>query len=360
MERVVLFLFIFFSLNVIASPWSREENSLSSKNQNIKKTILSKNAELVQLQKQMKLLDQDLGIKEKQLSTFDESALKQQQAIEAVKESFIPLKKEITELEKDMNRLLKRLYLNNLESEPTISQLAEKKQLHSFIETLAIELKLRKQEFAKIELQMKEEEQKLVDLVSTKQTLLSLIEETKQKKIALAEDLKIKSTQKVPPPTVAPSVISKPVATPRVAKNKTEDYLFDISASKDQKNSSKKFALPLKDFISMNVEGKGVALVYQEKTAIYAPDNAKVVFTGELASYGKVIMLDHGDDIRTVLLGNLTAKISKYDEVKQGDLLGYTDYEIGKKNQLYFEVRKKDFVLNTSQFLNKNLLKSRN
>lgn len=355
----IIYLFLFFSAYSYAQNWSAEKQQFEARNATLKKSILTKTQEISKLKKELLSLDQDLVNKEKQISVFDENAKKQSEIIEKLKEDFLPLKKEISSVEADLKKVLKKYYLNNLDEEPTIAQMAEKKQLQSFIETMAIDLKLRKQEFEKLEAQMKDEEVKLQDLYQTKATLISLIEEVKLKKDNLSQTIQEK--QKQPKPTITP-VPTVAEIKKEIAKKTTSSggYLFEIEKPTKESESNKKFDLPLKDFISVNVEGKGIALVYQNVCPIYAPDNAKVVFTGELASYGNVIMLDHGSDIRTVLLGNLNAKIRKYDEVKRGDLIGYAEFETGKKNQLYFEVRKKDFVLNTSQYLNKSLLKSRN
>jgi septal ring factor EnvC (AmiA/AmiB activator) len=77
----------------------------------------------------------------------------------------------------------------------------------------------------------------------------------------------------------------------------------------------------------------------------------KVVFAGDLASYGQVVLIDHGSDLRTVLLGKMNIKVKKNDTVKDGDILAYTQSDLKESQNLYFEVRKKNTAQNTILWL---------
>ena len=76
-----------------------------------------------------------------------------------------------------------------------------------------------------------------------------------------------------------------------------------------------------------------------------------MVFAGDLASYGQVVLIDHGKDLRTVLLGKMNIKVKKNDTVSHGDVLAYTINDSKDPQNLYFEVRKKNTAQNTILWL---------
>jgi septal ring factor EnvC (AmiA/AmiB activator) len=77
----------------------------------------------------------------------------------------------------------------------------------------------------------------------------------------------------------------------------------------------------------------------------------KIVFAGDLAAYGQVVLIDHGGDLRTVLLGRMDIRVKKNDTVSDGDVLAYTRNESKEPQNLYFEVRKKNTAQNTILWL---------
>lgn len=108
---------------------------------------------------------------------------------------------------------------------------------------------------------------------------------------------------------------------------------------------------PIEKFVNYRGGKKGVTFKYESRTPIKASAGGKVVYSGELASYGKVIMVDHGQEVRSVILGDIQIKVKKGDSVNQGQVLGYTMAEPGLKKSLYYEVRKKNIAQNTLQWL---------
>ncbi|MAZ47316.1 MAG: hypothetical protein CME65_02055 [Halobacteriovoraceae bacterium] len=111
------------------------------------------------------------------------------------------------------------------------------------------------------------------------------------------------------------------------------------------------FGLPLKGFQSLKKGKKGLTLKYTGTQPVLAPAVGRVVYVGELASYGQVIMIDHGNEIKSVLLGDMKVKTKKGEAVKLNQILGYTvsDEEVAKS--LYFEVRKKNKVEDTAKWI---------
>jgi murein DD-endopeptidase MepM/ murein hydrolase activator NlpD len=137
-----------------------------------------------------------------------------------------------------------------------------------------------------------------------------------------------------------------------------------VYKSKKKKLSSAKpgqpdffMSLPLKSFSSVSKSKKGITFKFNETLPISAPKGGKVAYSGELASYGNVIIIDHGKDIRSVFFGDINSKVKKGSLIKTGQLLGYTDASYGEQKSLYYEIRKKNKVQNTYSWFSKNNIK---
>jgi murein DD-endopeptidase MepM/ murein hydrolase activator NlpD len=150
------------------------------------------------------------------------------------------------------------------------------------------------------------------------------------------------------------------------AKNELEEELELAVAkrrayNKKKKTTSKsnveaipvKLMLPLRNYLSYKGSSKGMTFKYKKVAPVHATERGKIVYSGELSSYGKVIMIDHGHDIRSVILGDLNIKATKGSVVKKGDILGYVNSDAGITKTLYYEVRKKNIAQNTVQLLKK-------
>jgi septal ring factor EnvC (AmiA/AmiB activator) len=109
-----------------------------------------------------------------------------------------------------------------------------------------------------------------------------------------------------------------------------------------------KFALPLDAITEATPSEKGVTYKFSKLQPIKAPRSGRVIYNGELASYGKVLMLDHGSDIRTVMLGRFSSALEKNAQVNAGDILGHTETDA---DSLYFEVRKKNVAQKTIHWM---------
>ncbi|MBD65662.1 MAG: hypothetical protein CME62_10680 [Halobacteriovoraceae bacterium] len=126
------------------------------------------------------------------------------------------------------------------------------------------------------------------------------------------------------------------------------------SKSKKIDKSILAMQLPIKNFSGVTKSKKGLSFKFKEMTDVLAPSAGKVAYAGELASYGNVIIIDHGRGIKSVLLGDMKIKARKGDVVKEAQVLAYTLTEPGIQKSLYYEIRKKDIVQNTLQWISKN------
>lgn len=78
-------------------------------------------------------------------------------------------------------------------------------------------------------------------------------------------------------------------------------------------------------YINGNYSGShfGIDYANDEGTPIYASNNGIVTLSDETMSYGNTIIIDHGQNVFTMYLHLAELVISKGDNVKKGDLIGY-------------------------------------
>src|SRR5690606_22476463 len=81
-----------------------------------------------------------------------------------------------------------------------------------------------------------------------------------------------------------------------------------------------------------------------------------VVYVGGLSTYGNVVMIDHGNDTRTVVLGPFTPATEKGRKVRAGDKIG----SMASAGRLYFEVRKQNVAQDTLPLVDKGALARNN
>lgn len=112
------------------------------------------------------------------------------------------------------------------------------------------------------------------------------------------------------------------------------------------------FSKPLKNYSSIVKSGKGIIFKTEKTSEVISAESGKVVYSGDLSNYGHVIMIDHGKDIRSVILGALNLKVKRGDFVNKGEVIGYTS---NQNQDVYFELRKKEKVIQLSDYLDSNL-----
>lgn len=139
-------------------------------------------------------------------------------------------------------------------------------------------------------------------------------------------------------------------------KQKVEAEFFktkvETSMAKDLKNLDLvQFLKPLDNYSRYDTSNGGVNFYVKGTQDIHALGDGRVVFVGDLASYGNVIMLDHGQDIRSVILGNFTSQVHKGDEVTKGQNIAVLSSAAEKENKIYVEIRKREVAQNATDYL---------
>ncbi len=113
------------------------------------------------------------------------------------------------------------------------------------------------------------------------------------------------------------------------------------------------FLSPIKDYISSEKKNRGITYKTKIVEPVIAAKAGVVVHNGSLANYGNVIMIDHGEEVISVYLGNFTPSVSKGAKVARAESIGQINAAVRKDlySNLYFDVRKKNKILNTSRLV---------
>lgn len=98
------------------------------------------------------------------------------------------------------------------------------------------------------------------------------------------------------------------------------------------------FIEPVKGYIKYDKEDKGLEFECLDACNIVAPATGHVVYSGDLAPYGKILMIAHSEGYRSVFLGDMQVKVEKSQKVYQGRLIA----KVIKRPlaKVYFELRK--------------------
>ncbi|MBF0313018.1 MAG: peptidoglycan DD-metalloendopeptidase family protein [Oligoflexia bacterium] len=122
--------------------------------------------------------------------------------------------------------------------------------------------------------------------------------------------------------------------------------------------TAEQFSPPIavQDALQVRMEKKGFVfeIAHNHAIPVAAIGDGKVVYVGALSTYGNIVIVDHGADLRSITLGNFRPMVSKDDRIHKGSALGKTIIsESGSKGQVYLEIRKQDLIQNVSYWASK-------
>lgn len=150
----------------------------------------------------------------------------------------------------------------------------------------------------------------------------------------------------------------------KVIENKKKLQNIRVKTVKNEKGSELRkllgvFDLPLESYTSIDFRKKGVTFLFNERQPVRATRDGKLIHAGALSTFGNVVMVDHGNEVISVSLGDFKPQLKKGDYVKAGDVLGYVyPPKTQKPGKVYFEVRKKNKAQETIHLLNEDALAS--
>lgn len=269
--------------------------------------------------------------------------------------------------------ILSGVILHRLDKNENSSDLLSKKILVEMLQKRIVDLGdlIRSNNAMKKDLSAMEEQYQ--NSLSTEKELVQIVKEMEMRKNDLRESERLEVERKVELEKKFSDVKNRQ-AIERASENKKrlKERLKDVQLTEEivvadtlkksvpaEEVTAGLFQTPLKSFQDFTYEKKGITYRFNGKNEIRSPRSGSVVYTGVLSTFGNIVMIDHGDDSRSVLLGHYDYYVKNGDKVELGALIGHTkstNVNPDADGKLYYEIRKKNLAQNTYLLLDKKTL----
>lgn len=293
---------------------------------------------------------------EKQLGETNESYIDKTRALKKLDSKIISLKEnlsasasEISKAYKTSKKILNQYLLEKIDDKSE-DKLLKKKVYLKLLAGNVSKLKLAQKSSKELLEAIQEYEDRAKNARINEETLYNLIVELENKKKLLGSEYISKMEAK----NEIEEQLELAIARKKAKKKKS--HRKSRSKSKALANANIDIAItnPISNYLSIKGSPKGVTYKYNKVMPVTSTQSGQVVYAGELASYGKVVMIDHGKEVRSVILGDFRIKVKKGDILSKGEVVAYTNVDPGITKSLYYEVRKKNIAQNTLSLLKKS------
>lgn len=308
--------------------------------------------ELVNYQNQLNTLEAQLNQIDKDLQKYNTSYLEDQSKIGQLEENLQEDRNQLGETAEQISQRFNQakkaylFYLMEANDEASDDQLFQKKLMLEVLKVKVDSFQQAQERSQKILKNINSFEQQITEYKKQEDSIYQYILDLENRKKDVGEKF-ISLTERK---DILQGELDK-----LVAKEKAYKKVKKIAGS-----NNLNFDIPIKVFKNIKQGKKGLTIKYQGIQPVIAPSVGKVVYVGELASYGQVIMIDHGSDIKSVMLGDMSIKVKKGESVKNNQILGYTVSDSEMAKSFYFEVRKRNKAQNTAKWISpsqrKNIL----
>lgn len=317
----------------------------------LRKNLRSQERILKKLNSRIISLEKNLSFKNKDYIEVLESKRRIENQIYKNAEKIEKYIEIVREEKAKVKNLLGSVVANSLNDEETSADLLTKKMMAKVLSKKILKLKSIEQVLELKQIRYKEIRDNFNELEENERELLSLMSDLEnQKKEYAAQYVSVeqkKSNLKVE--------ISSLKSKIQYRKNKKK-------VSKKPLLVGYKFSSPIESYVGVEYGKKGINFKFRDRQPIKNTIKGKVSFIGSLSNYGNVIMIEHGNQTRSIYLGQLKSKVKKGQSVSAGEILGYTlvNNKSRELAKLYFEVRKKNIAQNTSLLMDDNFLAKNN
>lgn len=331
MLKVFTLLILFMSVPVLSVPKPVQSKVA------LKKKITKYNRKLKVIARELKSVEKRLEKVNKNYLIVSKNKQKIEDNIDSM-QSILNNEKESSE--KTFRKLKKRLLhvamLRLGESDASPEKIVVNKLIYKSLKKEMKQYKLYKRRLASIDKRLKLLASELKDQRQKESELLDVVSNLEQKKKLQAHTF-VTSQKNRDNLTLALKRKSR--------KKKKSKNLKKIIASIGL------FTAPIEDKSSMDYRKKGVTFYFRKSQAVLATRKGKIIHSGSLSAYGNVMIIDHGSETRSVLLGDFSPKVKKGSFVKEGATLGYAKLASGREGKVYFEVRNRKKAQETIELL---------
>ncbi|MBT6325534.1 MAG: M23 family metallopeptidase [Bdellovibrionales bacterium] len=308
-------------------------NASTKSNIKLQKKIINIKNKILHFKKEIDNLESTLENKNKAYLVNENNRQEIEKKLSELRNENMQINNKVEKYKQETIEHLKHLAANSIGSENTIDNLLLQRILTKRLHRKLLDLEVNKVQLSETFKSIDKMDDNLNINHQTKMRIvdeLSSLERNKKKAISNYQSNKKKRKQ-----------LEKKIS-----------YVKKLKKKRLRKSSGISLGSPLKHYTTVKKEKKGLAFSYEGIKKIYSTGSGKVVYKGPLASYGDVIMIDHGKETWTVLLGEFNSTIKKGALLKKGDILGST--KTGS-NKLYFEIRQKNKKQKITKFIDKNI-----
>ncbi|MBT3583533.1 MAG: peptidoglycan DD-metalloendopeptidase family protein [Halobacteriovoraceae bacterium] len=236
--------------------------------------------------------------------------------------------------------VLNRVIISSFEKDEGASHLLSNNILVGDLKEKLVSIKMALVENRKMDSEMKVLSKRMNEYFKTERELSGLLSGLEYKKKIKAQDYLKRVKQK----DRLQSQLSKlKIGLAPVAKNTASSIGF-------------RFIPPIKDYLETEYKSRGIKFKFRGVQDIHAPYAGVVSYAGKLSTFGNVVMINHGGEIRSIILGHFIPRVKKGLRLAKGDRIGVTSVNDQKKRELYFDVRLKNKVQNTFSLIDKQYI----
>ena len=335
--KTLLLLSVFIFSNSIYSAKGTYDKRNKSLNSHIRKNKKS----IAQISKKIESLESNLGNSNKKYLSVLQRKNKIESTIYKVKEMIFKNTKTINNQLKESKALIRATLANSLGGDQSAQDLYSQKVLVNAAQSKIKNLNRKLIQVNKMKKEMMGLEARYEEYRSVEVSLLSLMTEMESEKKNYAQEyLNLKKKE---------TTLLKQASQIKVSRVRTKKG----RALRDKLGT---FDTPLRNFKKFEYRKKGVTFHFEGKDFLRIGRNGRVAHTGRLSTYGNVVVVDHGQETRSVFLGEFNPRVKKNQMLQAGEIIGETKVNSEKVGKVYFEIRKKNKAQNTIHLLDQKEL----
>jgi septal ring factor EnvC (AmiA/AmiB activator) len=339
----------------------------------MKRKLLLQNKMIQEMAKEVNNVEISLGLQNKKYLKLAEERAKIEETLSSSRKNADLDNQRLKKNYNETKQILMGVLLNKLEKTESSSDLLSRKILVENLQRRLAELDEMMKTNKSVQDDVERLYQRLEDSMKTERELVSITNELEQRKKELHASLESENQKKLEAQTKFDEVKNmKAMERISLQKNQLKEKLRPVQITEEIKIPSQPvgggqvdsgsqgaggdFLPPIGQYQGIDYAKKGITFNFQGKNEVHAPKGGKVVYTGSLASYGNVLMIDHGNDTRTVLLGQFNYNVKNGDSIEVGQIVGHTNPRSQNglgDGKIYFEVRKNNLAQNTYLLLDK-------
>lgn len=318
------------------------------------------------LSKEMGQVETNLALSNKKYNKLAEDRMRLEDGLSIAKKNADLDNENLKKNYQETKNILMGVLLNKIDREETPANLLSKKILVENLQRRLVDLDGLIKSNKEVQVEVEKISDRLKDSLATEKDLVAILHDLDVRRKDLRETIE-SETQKKDLTTQEFTELRNKMAMEREASKKiirrkevtplqiTEEIKIPSAAP----SLGGDFYSPLAVHEEIEHQQKGVTFTFVGKNEVRATKSGKIVYTGALANYGNVVMIDHGKEVRSVILGQFDILVKNGDLVQEAQLLGYTKSRSSSglgDGKIYFEVRKNNLAQNTYLLLDKKSL----